>query len=167
MAPFLYRGTTSAALQSSGTTPSLSDFLNIIQNGKLISSDNAFSILVCIPSIPAALFSFKFLNFFSIMGGSISVSVSLEPFLSSNCFLGFDIDSIFSLVKTELKELFRIFALLLSSKLSSPSLFTNGANLALVLDFVLIYAKNDLESLFMFSANFLSNFYFDLLASFV
>ena len=87
------------------------------------------------------LFSFKFLNFFSTMGGSISVSVSLEPFLSSNCCLCFVIDSIFSLVKTELKELFRIFALLLSFKLSSTCLFTNGANLSLVLDFVLIYAN--------------------------
>ena len=113
LAPFLYRGTTSAALQSSGTTPSSSDFLNIMHNGKLISSDNAFSTLLCIPSIPSALFSFKFLNFFSTMGGSISVSISLEPFLSSNCCMGFHIDSIFSLVKTELKELFRIFALFL------------------------------------------------------
>ena len=79
--------------------------------------------------------------------------------------MGFVIDSIFSLVKTELKELLRIFAL--SSKLNSPCLSTNGANLSLVPDFVLTYAKNDLESLFMFSANFLSNFSFDLLASFV
>ena len=60
-----------------GTIPSSSDFLNIIHNGKLISSDSVFSILLCIPSIPAALFSFKFLNLFSTMGGSITVSISL------------------------------------------------------------------------------------------
>ena len=65
------------------------------------------------------------------MGGSISES--------------FVIDSIFYLVKTELKELFRIFALFLSSKLNSPCLSTNGANLSLVLDFVLTYAINDLK----------------------
>ena len=107
------------------------------------------------------------LNCFSTMDGSISVSISLDPFLSSIRCMGFVIDSIFSLVKTELKELFRIFALFLSSKLNSPCLSINGDNLSLVQDFVLTYAKNDLESLFMLSANFLSNFSFDLLASFV
>ena len=72
--------------------------------------------------------------------------------------MGFVKDSLFSLVKTELKELLRIFALFLSSKLNSPCLSTNGTNLSLVLDFVLTNAKKDLESLFMFSANFRSNF---------
>ena len=66
--------------------------------------------------------------------------------------MGFVKDSIFSMVKTELKELLRIFALFLSSKLNSPC--HNGANLSVVLDFVLTYAKDDLESLFMFSTNF-------------
>ena len=104
-----------------------------MHNDKLISSDNVFSILLCISSIPAALFTFKFLNFFSTMNVFISVSISLEPFLSSNCCMGFVIDSILSFVKTELKELFRIFALFLSAKLNSPCLSTNGANLSLVL----------------------------------
>ena len=41
-----------AALQSSDTIPTSSNFLNIMHNGKLISYDNAFGILVCItPSI--------------------------------------------------------------------------------------------------------------------
>ena len=38
MEPFLYRGTPSAALQSSGTDPSSSDFLYILHNGNRISS---------------------------------------------------------------------------------------------------------------------------------
>ena len=58
-------------------------------------------------------------NFFSTMGGSFSVSIILEPFLASNGCMGFVIDSIFSLVKTVLKELFRIIALFVSSKLNS------------------------------------------------
>ena len=58
----------------------------------IISSDNAFPILVCVSSIPAALFSLKFLNFFYTMDGSISVSISLELILSSNCCLGFVMD---------------------------------------------------------------------------
>ena len=89
-----------------------------IYNGKLISADNAFSILVCIPSIHAALFSFRFLNFFSTMCGSIYVSISFEHFLSLNCCLDFVIDSIFSLVNTEPKKVFRIFAFFRSSKLN-------------------------------------------------
>ena len=72
--------------------------------------------------------------------------------------MGFVIDSIFFLEKTELKELFRIFALFLPPKLNSPCLSTNGANLSLVLDFSPTHVNNDLESLFMFSANFLSIF---------
>ena len=71
------------------------------------------------------------------MCGSISMSVSFEPFLSSNCCLGFVIDSIFSLVNIEPKKEFRIFTFFLSSKLNSPYLSTNGANLSFVLDFVL------------------------------
>ena len=78
------------------------------------------------PLVGCVVWSFKFLNFFPKMGGSISVYISLEPFLSSNCCMGFVLDSIFSLVKTELKELFRIFALFLSSKCNSPCLSTNG-----------------------------------------
>ena len=56
--------------------------------------------------------------------------------MSSNCCMAFVIDLIFSLVKTEVKELFRILALYLSSKLNSPCSSTNGANLSLVLVFV-------------------------------
>ena len=55
----LQTSATSAALQSSGITASSSDFLNVMHNVKLISSDNVLSILVCIPPIPAALFSFS------------------------------------------------------------------------------------------------------------
>ena len=113
------------------------------------------------------IFSFRFHNFFSTMCGSISVSVSFEPFLSSNCCLGFVIDSIFYLVNTERKKVLRIFAFFLSSKLNSLYLSTNGANLSFVLDFVHTKATNDLVSLFLLSASFLSNFSFDLLASFV
>ena len=66
-----------------------------MHNRKIISSDNAFSILLCIRAIPAASFSFKFLYLFSAMGGSISVSIRLEHFLSSNGCMCFVIDSIF------------------------------------------------------------------------
>ena len=69
----------------------------------------------------------------------------------------FVINSIFYLVKAELKDCFIISALFLSSKLNSLYLSTNGANLSLVQDFVLIYAKNYLELL---SANFLSFVFF-------
>ena len=71
------------------------------------------------------------------MCGSISVSVSFEPFLASNCCLGFVIDSIFSLMNIEPKKVFRIFAFFQSSRLNSLYLSTNGANLSFVLDFVL------------------------------
>ena len=97
---------------------------------------------------------------------SISVPISFEPVLSSNCCMDFAIDSIFSLVNNEPNTVFRILAFFLSSKLNSPYLSTNGANLSFVIDFFLHMQKNDLES-FMLLANFISFFSFDLLASFV
>ena len=70
-------------------------------------------------------------------------------------------------MKTELNHSFNIADFSQSFVVVAPFPSIRGATLCLVRDFDLAYEKNDFRSCFMFSAIFLSNVSFDLLASLV
>ena len=70
-------------------------------------------------------------------------------------------------MKTELKNSFNIKDFKKLLVVISPFLSVRGVTLCLVRDLDLAYEKNDFRSCFIFSAIFISNFSFDLLASLV